>query len=68
MFVVVKVKLESVPKDRTKLFEISMLAGIFLADLLEMNQVKQLTRAGQLCLVKGEKTLSSSQRYQDRSN
>ena len=68
VFVVVKVKLESVPKDRTKLFEISMLAGIVLADSLEMNQVKQLTRAGQLCLVKEEKTLSSSQKYQDRSN
>ena len=68
VFVVVKVKLESVPKDRTKLFEISMLAGIVLADSLEMNQVKKLTRAGQLCLVKEEKTLSSSPRYQDRSN
>ena len=68
VFVVVKVKLESVPKDRTKLFEISMFAGIVLADSLEMNQVKQLTRAGQLCLVKEEKTLSSSQKYQDRSN
>ena len=59
MFVVVKGKLESVPKHRTKLLEISMLAGIVLA---------QLTRAGQLCLVKEEKTLSSSQRYQDRSH
>ena len=68
MFVAVKVKLESVPKDRTKLFEMSMLAGIVLADSLQMNQVKQLIRAGQLCLAKEEKTFSSSQRYQDRSN
>ena len=62
MFVVVKVKLESVPKDRTKLFEISMFAGIVLADSLEMNQVKQLTRAGQLCLMKEEKFITKISR------
>jgi len=34
VFVVVKVKLELVPKDRTKVFEMSMLAGIVRADSL----------------------------------